>query len=210
MESLYMVLVAAVACLVAAALIQTVRRERPDETVVIDGMELNIVSRGMKLSPDQLKKDRRIKLGFLGAGLVLLTGTLTASLVTGMTPGFSSLFFLVWLPVYALLIIKVPMLRLTRDAWVVNERTIPFDAIQRIEAEPVSIGHEMRGMFDESWAYVAITIHPDKKWSKKETFCVHQDDYQRLKDVARSLNGDYPWEETGSWPETDALNGSST
>lgn len=210
MEILLFLLVGIVTLFVATALIQTIRKERPDETVVIDGMELNIVSRGMKLSPDQRKKDRRIKIGFLGAGLVLLTGTLTAFLLTDVTPTFSSLFFLVWLPVYALLIIKVPMLRLTRDAWVIDERTIPFEAIQRIEAEPVSIGHEMRGMFDESWAYVAISIHPRKKREKKAVFCVHQDDYEQLKNIARSQSGDYPWEETGTWPERDAANGSLT
>ncbi|ADH97897.1 hypothetical protein [Salisediminibacterium selenitireducens] len=210
MHILLILLVGIVTLFVAAALIQTIRRRRPDEAVVLDGLKLNIVSRGMKLSPAQVKKDGRLKVGFLGAGLVILTGTLVATLITGMTLTLSSIFLLIWLPVYSLLVIKVPMLLLTREAWVVDERRFPFEAIKCIEAEPVSVGHEMRGMFDESWAYVAVTIHPRKKWSKKALFCVHQDDYEQLKDIARSQSRDYPWEETGTWQKTDGANGSLT
>ena len=201
MQFIFMTLIALVTVFVIAALIRTIQSRKHDEAVVLNGEEINAVSRSVKLSEKQFNKDRRIKCWFLLVISVVLTGSFIALLITGAAVSYSQLFLFLWIPVYALLMIKIPMVHLKNDAIVVDERRFPFEKMKAIQAEPLTIGHEMHGMFEGSGDYIGITIQPKGKLTKKEAFCIHQDDYEMFKQICSSVHDDLPWQESGQWEE---------
>lgn len=201
MQLIFMTLIMIVTVFVIVAWIRTIQSRKYDEAVVLNGEEINAVSRSVKLSEKQFKKDRRIKCWFLLVISVLLTGSFIALLITGAAVSYGQLFLFLWIPVYALLMIKIPMLRLKNDAMVVDERRIPFEKMKAIQAEPLTIGDEMHGMFSGSGDYIGITIHHRGKLTKKATFCVHQDDYEMFKQIYSSVHEHPPWQESGQWEE---------
>ncbi|AOM82214.1 hypothetical protein [Salisediminibacterium beveridgei] len=201
MQFMFMTLIAVVTVFVITALIRTIKWRKRDETSLFDGKAFDVVSRSVRLSEQQERKDWRLKFWFLLVISVLISGGWIALLITGAEVSYGQLFLILWLPVYSLLTIKIPMLRLMQDAIVVDERRIPFEKIKAIQAEPLTIGHEMHGMFSGSGEYIGIIIYHQGKLIKKAGFCVHQDDYESFKQAYNSVHDNAPWKEDGAWEE---------
>lgn len=172
--------------------------------ILYSGDKIAIVTRidKGKKSTD-VQKEWRIKF-FVVCGSILFAVTfLIIGLAVRGTTSLPQFFLLFWLPVYALMMFKVPMFRLRREDMVIDERVVPYETINQIKAEDIGIGHMKYGLFEGADEYVDVTIYYKKKMKRNVSFSVHKEDYHDLMNEWKQVQGTLPLEEDITWPEKE-------
>lgn len=172
--------------------------------ILYSGDKIAIVTRidKGKKSTD-VQKEWRIKF-FVVCGSILFAVTfLIIGLAVRGTTSLPQFFLLFWLPVYALMMFKVPMFRLRREDMVIDERVVPYETINQIKAEDIGIGHMKYGLFEGADEYVDVTIYYKKKMKRNVSFSVHKEDYHDLMNEWKQVQGTLPLEEDIRWPEKE-------